>query len=67
MLNKPSTPKESLKRIVDIMKPVFLINCEYLSVYCSDKSNIKTSTRIKIVKKSLKNTPSKLPEYGSME
>lgn len=61
ILSKPSTPKDSLSNIVEIINPVFLINWEYLSVCCSDNSNIKTSTRIKIVKKSLKKTESKFP------
>ena len=57
MLYKPSALKESLSKIVEIMKPVFLINCEYLSVYWKEISKIKTSTKIKIVKKSIKKTP----------
>ena len=50
----------SSSKIVEIINPVFLINCEYLSVYWKDMSNMKTSTRISIVKKSIKKTPFKL-------
>ena len=32
-LVSPSALKDNLKRMVDIINPVFLISCEYLSVY----------------------------------
>ena len=54
MLYKPSVLKESLSKIVEMINPVFLINCEYLSVYWKEINKIKTSTKIKIVKKSIK-------------
>ena len=60
MLDKPVALNDNLSKIVEIINPVFLINCEYLSVYWKDMSNMKTSTRISIVKKSIKKTPFKL-------
>ena len=59
ILYSPSAPKESLSKIVEIINPVFLINWEYLSVYWKEINNINTSTRIRIVKKSIKKTPFK--------
>ena len=60
MLYKPSVLKESLSKIVEMINPVFLINCEYLSVYWKEINKMKTSTKIKIVKKSVKKTPLRL-------
>ena len=57
MLYKPSVLKEILSKIVEMINPVFLINCEYLSVYWKEINKMKTSTKIKIVKKSIKKTP----------
>ena len=47
ILVKPTALNDNLNSIVDIIKPVFLINCEYLSVYWKDTSKINTSTKIK--------------------
>ena len=54
-LASPVAVKDNLNMIVDIMKPVFLISWEYLSVYLKDINKSSTSTRINIVKKSTKN------------
>ena len=54
ILDKPVALNESLNNIVEIIKPVFRINWEYLSVYWNDIRSINTSTKIKIVKKSMK-------------
>ena len=40
--------------MVEIIKPVFLINWLYLSVYWNESNRIKTSAKINIVKNSLK-------------
>ena len=55
MLVKPVAANDNLNIIVEIIKPVFLISCEYLSVYLNEINNSSTSTRIRIVKKSTKN------------
>ena len=58
MLVKPVAANDNLNIIVEIIKPVFLISCEYLSVYLNEINNSSTSTRIRIVKKSTKNKKS---------
>ena len=40
ILYSPSALNESLSKIVEIINPVFLINCEYLSVYWKEINNI---------------------------
>ena len=50
-LVKPVAANDNLNIIVEIIKPVFLISCEYLSVYLNEINNSSTSTKIKIVKK----------------
>ncbi len=52
-LVSPYTPNDNLINIVHITKPVFLINCEYLSVYWKDSSRMNTSAKIRIEKNSL--------------
>ena len=54
-LTIPVAAKDNLSKIVEIINPVFLISCEYLSVYLKEIKSINTSTRIRIVKKSTKN------------
>ena len=54
-LTRPVAANDSLSSIVEIINPVFHISCDYLSVYLNDIKRIKTSTNIKIVKKSTKN------------
>ena len=51
ILVKPVAANDNLNIIVEIIKPVFLISCEYLSVYLNEINNSSTSTRIRIVKK----------------
>ena len=58
MLVKPVAANDNLNIIVEIIKPVFLISCEYLSVYLNEINKSSTSTRIRIVKKSTKNKKS---------
>ena len=58
MLVKPVAANDNLNIIVEIIKPVFLISCEYLSVYLNEINNSSTSTRNRIVKKSTKNKKS---------
>ena len=58
MLVKPVAANDNLNIIVEIIKPVFQISCEYLSVYLNEINNSSTSTRIRIVKKSTKNKKS---------
>ena len=58
ILVKPVAANDNLNIIVEIIKPVFLISCEYLSVYLNEINNSSTSTRIRIVKKSTKNKKS---------
>ena len=62
-LTKPDAANDNLSNIVDIIKPVFLINWEYRSVYLKEISSINTSTSIRIVKKSTKNRKFKLSSY----
>ena len=54
ILDNPVALKDRLNNIVDIIKPVFRIYWEYLSVYWNDIRSINTSTKIKMVKKSMK-------------
>jgi hypothetical protein len=53
--NIPSVLKDSLIIIVEIIKPEFLITVLNLSECKNENNKIKTSTKIKIVKKSSKN------------
>ena len=62
MLVKPVAANDNLNIIVEIIKPVFLISCEYLSVYLNEINNSSTSTRIRIVKKSTGMKPILLPK-----
>ncbi len=62
-LTKPDAANDNLSNIVDIIKPVFLINWEYRSVYLKEISSINTSTSIRIVKKSTKNRKFTLSSY----
>ena len=58
ILVRPVAANDNRIIIVEIIKPVFLISCEYLSVYLNEINNRSTSTRIRIVKKSTKNKKS---------
>ena len=50
----PSVPKDNFIIIVEIINPEFLMTLLNLSVTKNEYSNIKTSTNIRIVKKSSK-------------
>ena len=63
ILVSPEAAKESLNIIVEIINPVFLISCEYLSVYLKEINSSNTSTKIRMVKKSTKNRKSILTSY----
>jgi hypothetical protein len=55
VFNIPSVLKDNLIKIVEIIKPEFLITLLNLSEYKKENNSKKTSARIRIVKKSSKN------------